>query len=93
MRVARSWNSPLCGFMKFNVDKSSLGKSGPAGIGGVLKDKLATVKVVFSKSIEIVDSNVAELLAVRKAIHIFLYSYWMISHKLIIENDSNNVVK
>ena len=63
MRVARSWNSSPCGFMKFNVDGSSLSKSGSASIGDVLKDKLATVKVIFSKSIGVADFNVAELLA------------------------------
>ena len=71
--------------MKFNVDGSSLGKPGLAGIGGVLKDNLTAVKVVFSKSIGVADSNVAELLAVRKAMHIFLHSFWMISHKITIE--------
>ena len=44
-------------------------------------------------SIDVADSNVAELLAVRKAMHIFLHSRWMRSYKLIIESDSSNTVK
>ena len=92
VRLVRSWNSPPSGFMKFNVDGSSVGKSRPASIGGVLRDNLTAVKIVFSKSIGVADSNVAGLLAVREAMHIFLSSSW-ISHKLIIKNDSSNVVK
>ena len=93
VRVVKPWNALPCGFMKFNVDGSSVGKPGPAGIGGVLRDNSTAVKAVFSKSIGVADSNVAELLAVREAMHIFLSSSWMNSHKLIIESDSSNVVK
>ena len=75
LRLARLWSSPPSGFMKFNVDGTSLVKPGPVGIGGVLEDNLAVIKIVFSKSIGVADSNVAELLAVREAMHIFLYSY------------------
>ena len=74
------------------MDSSSKGKHGPTGIGGALRDNLAVVKIVFSKAIKVVDSNVAELLAVKEALHIFISSSWVHYHKLIIESDSSNVV-
>ena len=49
--------------------------------------------MVFSKANGLADSNVAELLAVREALRIFLSSKWVSSHRLVIENDSSNVVK
>ena len=87
------WTTPHPDFLKFNVDDSARGKPGPAGIGGVLRDCNASVKAVFSKSIGVVDSNLAELLAVREALQLFVTSHWASSHKLIIESDSSNVVK
>ena len=79
---------PLIESLKFNVDGSSKGKPGLAGIGGVLRDYSGKVKAIFSKAIGLTDSNVAELLAVSKALRIFLSSKCISSHKLIIENDS-----
>lgn len=38
------WNPPDDQTLKWNVDGSSKGKPGPAGIGGVLRDHLGIVK-------------------------------------------------
>ena len=70
------------------MDGFARGKPEPAGIGGVLRDFNAAVKAVFSKSIGVVDSNVAKLLVVREALKLFVVS----SHRLVIESDSNNVM-
>ena len=78
--------------MKFNVDGSFKGKPDPVGISGVLRDCTATVRIVFSKVVGVVDSNVAEQLAMREAMHVFVSSSWVRSHRLIIESDSTNVV-
>ena len=67
-RVGIMWKNPLIGSLKFNVDGSSKGKPGLAGIGGVLKDCSGKVKAIFSKAIGLTNSNVAELLAVSKAL-------------------------
>ena len=67
VRVVTMWIPPSRGYMKFNVDGSAKSKPGPAGIGGVLRDNLSVVKMIFSKSVGIEDSNMAELLAVREA--------------------------
>ena len=78
--------------MKFNVDGSSKGKPRPASIGRVLKDNSATIKIVFSKAVRVMESNTVELLAVREALSIFASSRWVLTHRLIIESDSSNAV-
>ena len=50
------------------------------------------MKIVFSKAVGIVDSNLAELLVVREAFIIFAASKWAKTHSLLIESDSINVV-
>ena len=49
-------------------------------------------KRFFIKSIEVVDSNVAELLAVQKALKLFVATHWASTHKLIVESNSSNMV-
>ncbi|XVE94792.1 hypothetical protein REPUB_Repub02eG0039900 [Reevesia pubescens] len=46
------------------------------GIRGVLRDNKGVTKLVFSKNVGVVDSNVAELLAVKEAFLIFVASSW-----------------
>ena len=87
-----TWEPSPTEFMKFNVDGSARGKPGAVGIGGVLRDCNAAVKMIFSKSIGVVDSNMAELLVVREALKMFTASQWAPSHRLVIESDSSNVV-
>ena len=53
--------------LEWNVDGSSLGKPGPAGIGGVLSDHNRMVLGLFSIPAGVKDSNEAELLAIVKA--------------------------
>ena len=92
MKKATIWKRPPLNSLKFNINGSVRGKPRSAGIGGVLRDCKAAVKVVFSKFIGVTDSNVAELLAVRKALKLFVITRWASTHKLIVENDSSNVV-
>ncbi|XVE56526.1 hypothetical protein DITRI_Ditri04bG0017800 [Diplodiscus trichospermus] len=54
-RIVTNWTCPEMGVLKFNVDGSSLGNPGPAGIGGILGDHLGTKKLAFSKSIGVGD--------------------------------------
>ncbi|XVF86739.1 hypothetical protein PTKIN_Ptkin18bG0066500 [Pterospermum kingtungense] len=66
--------------MKFNVDGSTLGKPGPAGIGGVLRDHEGNIKIRLLKSVGSADSNLAELLAIKEA---FLkVKHWVVTHIL-----------
>ncbi|XVF48928.1 hypothetical protein PTKIN_Ptkin03bG0227800 [Pterospermum kingtungense] len=58
--------------MPCNVDGSSFGKPGPAGIGGVLRNHVETELICFSKHVGMEDSNVAEIMAITKALVLFL---------------------
>ncbi|EOX92904.1 Uncharacterized protein TCM_001756 [Theobroma cacao] len=58
-----------------------------------MRDDKRQIKVLFSKSIEIGDSNLAEVRAIREAFLILSASKWAISHSLVIESDSQNAVK
>ncbi|KAK9285427.1 hypothetical protein L1049_024620 [Liquidambar formosana] len=83
LRKARgvvAWVQPILGWMKFNVDGSS--------IGGVLRDDKGCFRCVFSEPIGVMDSNVAELMAIRKALNLFADSIWASSSKLIVASDS-----
>ncbi|XVF85746.1 hypothetical protein PTKIN_Ptkin17bG0142100 [Pterospermum kingtungense] len=91
-RTRQSWLPPSSGSVKFNVDGSSAGKPGPAGIGGVMHDHTGKELACFSKSIGVEDSNIAELLAIREAFLIFIASPFVVGKKLIIESDSQNAV-
>ena len=73
-RSVISWMPPPAGTWKFNVDGSSLGKPGPAGVGGVIRDSQGMIKLVFSKNIGMADSNLAELLAITEALSIIAKS-------------------
>ncbi|XVE68767.1 hypothetical protein DITRI_Ditri09bG0096200 [Diplodiscus trichospermus] len=64
--------NPAAGEVKFNVDGASLGKPGQTGIRGVLRDHQGNVIIRFSRSVGVADSNLAELMAVRKAFILFL---------------------
>ncbi|XVF86520.1 hypothetical protein PTKIN_Ptkin18bG0047600 [Pterospermum kingtungense] len=68
----------------------AVGKQGYAGIGGLLRDHQESVLIRFSKFIGVEDSNVAELVAIRKALVLFLSSPWAFDRELIIESDSRN---
>jgi hypothetical protein len=46
---------------KWNVDESSIGKPDPSGIGGVLRNHHGILLGIFSLSVGILNSNVAEL--------------------------------
>ncbi|XVF79203.1 hypothetical protein PTKIN_Ptkin14bG0201600 [Pterospermum kingtungense] len=77
--MAKTW----AGWVKFNVDGSSIRKPGPAGIGGLLRDHLRKELMRFSKSIGVEDSNVAELLAIREGLILFLSLPWESTEFLI----------
>ncbi|XVF73337.1 hypothetical protein PTKIN_Ptkin12aG0193300 [Pterospermum kingtungense] len=90
-RPQLSWSPPPEDSIKINVDGSSLGKPGHAGIGGVLRDHTGAELCCFSKYAGVVDSNIAELLAIREAVEVFLASR-VRDKKLITESDSKIAV-
>lgn len=54
-----SWCPPPANNLKWNVDGSSRGKQGEAGLERVLRDEYGTIKTKFAASVEIRDSNEA----------------------------------
>ncbi|XVF79317.1 hypothetical protein PTKIN_Ptkin14bG0211600 [Pterospermum kingtungense] len=88
VRKSSCWIPPSEGMVKFNVDGSSFGKPDPVGIGGVLRNHKGNELMSFSKHIGMEDSNVAEIMAIREALVLFLASPWVNCSKLIIESDS-----
>lgn len=75
-RVAERWSKPGQGELKFNVDRAAKGCSGEAGIGVVLTDKDGHVKILFSMSIGVGDSTIADIRAIREAFLLFSASKW-----------------
>ncbi|EOY08092.1 Uncharacterized protein TCM_022414 [Theobroma cacao] len=87
-----SWECPPIGWLKFNIDGAVRSCPGHLGIGGVLQDETGAIKLIFSKKASWGDANLAEVLAVRKAMVLFATSSWVNSNNIIIESDSKNVV-
>ncbi|XVF78334.1 hypothetical protein PTKIN_Ptkin14bG0124000 [Pterospermum kingtungense] len=82
------WSKPPYGAVKYNVDGSSLGRSEPAGIKGIMRDHQENVLIRFSKSVGVEDSNIAELLTIREAFVLFFSSSWAQTRTIIVKSDS-----
>lgn len=76
-RVKSKWDPPPPRSWKWNVDGSSKGKLGPAGIGGVLRDDKGRVLAKFAAHTGIRDSNEAEILAIVTALELSLETEWL----------------
>ncbi|KAK2657188.1 hypothetical protein Ddye_010240 [Dipteronia dyeriana] len=76
------WIPPLVDISKFNVDGSVKGKSGPSGIGGVLRDLNGKVLCLFSYYMGILDSNTAELWAIKRAVELIYSNHNLIGHEI-----------
>ena len=75
------------------MDGSSLGNPGLGGAGEVLRDHIGVVRCIFSIPCGIVDSNLAEVIAIRKALEILSLNNEFHDARVIVESDSTNVVK
>ncbi|XVF84598.1 hypothetical protein PTKIN_Ptkin17bG0050200 [Pterospermum kingtungense] len=93
LRDPFSWDPPPLGYFKFNFDGATFGQPGQVGVGGVLRDHDESIKMCFSNSIGVADSNLAELMAIREALLLFVQSRWISNVPLIVESDSSNAVK
>ncbi|KAK7268945.1 hypothetical protein RIF29_21656 [Crotalaria pallida] len=91
-RPSIAWVQPPAPKIKWNVDGSSLGKPGPAGIGGVLRDSVGTIWCQFAASIGIEDSNIAEFMAIIFALETSLQQPWMKEQIIIVESDSRTAL-
>ncbi|XVF81443.1 hypothetical protein PTKIN_Ptkin15bG0155400 [Pterospermum kingtungense] len=86
------WIKPRDGKVKFKLDGEAIGKSGPVGIGSVLRDHSGTVLMKFSKSIGIAESNMAEITVICEAFKLFVSSQWKSFKVLVVKCDSRNAV-
>lgn len=82
-----SWCFPPVGTLKFNVDGATKGKLGLAHIVGVLRNHKGEVLYMFSKHVEIKDSNEVDVLAILEALRIYRSSY---HQSLTVESDSSH---
>ncbi|KAJ6921734.1 hypothetical protein NC652_015617 [Populus alba x Populus x berolinensis] len=90
LRIGIIWSPPMTNSFKWNVDGSSIEKPGPFEIGGVLRNHHGILLGIFSMPIGILDSNVAELRAVVKAIELSASNCFLHHKHIIIESDSAN---
>ena len=91
-RCVTGWRLPPIGELKWNVDGSSIGKPGLGSAGGVLRDHTELVRCIFSIPYGIVDSNLAELIAIRKALQLMTLNSDFCNVKFIVESDSLNAI-
>ncbi|KAK3219556.1 hypothetical protein Dsin_013526 [Dipteronia sinensis] len=84
---------PLSGeAYKFNVDGSTRGSLGRAGMGGVLKDSCRKVVFLFSYFIVSQDSNTAEIMAIWNVCDIISFDPLFLGRNITIASDSKVVV-
>lgn len=60
--------------MKFNVDGAGRGGLRVVRIGGTLWDDYGNIKILFSKSVGTMDSNLAEIYTIKEAFILFTAS-------------------
>ncbi|KAJ9171073.1 hypothetical protein P3X46_019121 [Hevea brasiliensis] len=65
------WAAPPASSFKWNVDGSFLGKPSLSALGGVLQESSGDFQCIFSCPVGYMDSNWAELYAIRKALEIY----------------------
>jgi len=86
------WSLLIANCFKWNVDGFSLGKPDPSVIGGVLRNYNGIFLDIFFLSIEILDSNAAELRTIVKAIELLASKCHLYRKHIIIKSDSANII-
>ncbi|KAK3225986.1 hypothetical protein Dsin_005848 [Dipteronia sinensis] len=82
------WSPPVGDHLKFNVDGSTKGKPGLAGIGGVLRNSNGKTICLFSLSVVIQDAIAAEILAILKACELCTSNHRLADCNIQIASDS-----
>jgi ribonuclease HI len=83
------WSLPLHGWLKCNIDGTSLGNPGPAACGGVFRNHRGEFLGGFEKNLGIANSLVAEIMGAILAIECAYDRNW---YQLWLECDSSLVV-
>ncbi|GMJ09324.1 hypothetical protein HRI_004601600 [Hibiscus trionum] len=87
-----TWSPPPVGFLKLNSDGVA-STDGKMGIGGVIRNPDGCSLISFSEHGGYGPPALAELLAIKKGVDIFLESRWATKHRLVIESDCKNVIE
>ncbi|KAL6579508.1 hypothetical protein OROMI_009724 [Orobanche minor] len=84
------WRKPLPSWCKINTDGSSLSNTGSIACGGVLRNEFGDWIEGFSRKLQGVSINMAELMAIRQGLE--LAGRKRLS-KVVIESDSEVIIK
>ncbi|KAK6270336.1 hypothetical protein POUND7_007441 [Theobroma cacao] len=68
------WVRPCFDSIKFNVDGAARGYLGATGIEGTLRGNNGNIRILFSKSVGTMDSNLAEIYAIKETLLLLLLS-------------------
>ncbi|KAK2662296.1 hypothetical protein Ddye_000870 [Dipteronia dyeriana] len=90
--IINKWKGVKLIISNFNVNGSTIGKPGPSGIGGVLRDFNGRVLHLFSYYIRILDLNTTESWVIKRAIMLVLSNPNLRSHDIMVVSDSKVVV-
>ena len=86
------WQSPSPNAMKLNIEGSSRGNPGNAGIGGVMRDRLGKILGLFQLHIDYLDAISAEVLAIFKACELCAQTTELRMKTIVIVSDSKVAV-
>ncbi|OMP08988.1 hypothetical protein COLO4_05921 [Corchorus olitorius] len=87
------WYPPPTNCLKFNVDGSAKASTGHAGCSGVLRDENGDMRAIFTAPLGTLNSNGAELMAIKMALEVFIKAGWKGKYSFIVESDSTMAVK
>ncbi|KAK1591022.1 hypothetical protein Q3G72_001013 [Acer saccharum] len=87
------WSPPVGSTLKFNVDGSSFGNPGAAGVGGVLRDSSGKVVGMFSEFVGNLDAITAEILAIHRAVSLVAATNALYDKEVDFTSDSKSAVE
>lgn len=86
------WKPPDSGCHKFNIDGAARGKTKLAGTWDVLQNNQGNISNFFRERIGIKESNEAELLAIKRALSLWIYEDCVPGSLIVEGGDSRNVI-
>ncbi|KAK2652020.1 hypothetical protein Ddye_011876 [Dipteronia dyeriana] len=92
IKVFRLWSPPIDHDLVFNVDGSSRGNPGLAGIRGVLRDANGKILCIVSSRVEFFDAILAEVLAIHCVCVLILSKIYLVDRYITILSDSKTAV-
>jgi len=84
------WEKPTEGWRKLNTDKSSLGNTGRAEGGGLIRDEEGNWVLGFSRQIDVTSSFITELWALRDGLILFVERNFT---TVVIEMDAKAIIE